>query len=104
MNLDIADIEMIEEQRRTLETSIINLTKRLGSTLQVLERKIEPRKVISESAVTKHLKESNGNRVQRDSVVVENTNTETVETENFVDIEKIIASAGLAKKKFLIKI
>ena len=65
---------------------------------QVLERKIEPRKVISESAVTKHLKESNGNRVQRESVVVENINTETVETENFVDIEKIIASAGLAKK------
>ena len=68
---------------------------------QVLERKIEPRKVISESAVTKHLKESNGNRVQRDSVVVENTNTETVETENFVDIEKNYCECRSCKEKIL---
>lgn len=62
---------------------------------QVLERKVETRKVINESAKpNRQLKESTGARKRDDSVVAKPQEVE----EDFSDINKIISSAGITKK------
>lgn len=69
---------------------------------QVLERKIESRKVaLSEDAVKKtHLAESTGKRPQHKAVVAEPKQvTEAAVEEDFNDINTILANAGINKKQ-----
>lgn len=62
---------------------------------QVLERKIETRKVISESKTPNNkLKESTGTRKLNESVVAKPREVE----EDFTDINKILSSAGIKKQ------